>query len=332
MRRIIEPKTLQEAINYFADTDRCIHYLAAKRWPDGVVVCPTCDRKDAAYVEARRVWQCKSRHPKAQFSIKVGTIFEDSPIALSKWLMAMWMVANCKNGVSSWEIHRSLGVTQKTAWFMLHRVRLALEGKDSHQLGAPDGGPVEIDETYVGGNRRNMHASRRLKMHRGMKDEAGKTIVMGMLDRDLRQVRARVIPNVKRETLQAEILANVGRKSEIYTDTLTGYDHLGRSEQEYVHQTVNHMLEYVRGQVHTQGIENFWSLLKRGLKGTYVSVEPFHLNRYVGEQIFRYNNRATRDNPLNDSDRFALAVSQIVGKRLTYAELTGKVDARSEPL
>ena len=265
MRWIIEPKTLQEAITYFADTDRCIHYLAAKRWPDGVVVCPTCGRKDAAYVEARRVWQCKSRHPKAQFSIKVGTIFEDSPIALSKWLMAMWMVANCKNGVSSWEIHRSLGVTQKTAWFMLHRVRLALEGNDSHQLGAPDGGPVEIDETYVGGNRKNMHASRRLKMQRGMKDEAGKTIVMGMLDRDLRQVRAKVIPNVKRETLQAEILDNVGRNLKSIP-TLHWLRSLGPVREEYVHQTVNHMLEYVRGQVHTQGIENFWSLLKRGLK------------------------------------------------------------------
>lgn len=331
MRQIVEPKTLQEAIVYFADLDTCIHYLAAKRWPDGVAVCPTCGERDVPYVEARRLWQCKRRHPKCQFSVKVGTVFEDSPIALSKWLMAMWMVANCKNGVSSWEIHRSLDVTQKTAWFMLHRIRLALEGKASHHLGGEHGGPVEIDETYVGGNRRNMHASRRLKMQRAMKDEAGKTIVMGILDRDLRQVRAKVIPNVKRETLQAEILANVGRKSEIYTDTLTGYDHLGRSEQEYVHQTVNHMLEYVRGQVHTQGIENFWSLLKRGLKGTYVSVEPFHLNRYVGEQIFRYNNRATRDNPLNDSDRFALAVSQIVGKRLTYAELTGKVEETSQP-
>jgi transposase-like protein len=328
MRRIEEPKTLQGAITYFADIDRCIQYLAAKRWPDDVAVCPICGRKDAAYVEARRVWQCKSRHPKAQFSIKVGTIFEDSPVPLGKWLMAMWMVANCKNGVSSWEIHRTIGVTQKTAWFMMHRIRLAMDSNATHQLGGEDGGPVEVDETFVGGNPKNMHASRRLKLVKAMNGNDGKTIVMGILDRELRQVRAKVIPNVKRDVLQAEILRQVEKGSTVYTDGWTGYDKL--AAQEYVHETVNHVLEYVRGNVHTQGIENFWSLLKRGLKGTYVAVEPFHLDRYIGEQIFRYNNRATKDNPLTDSDRFALAVSQIVGKRLTYAELTGKVPESSE--
>jgi transposase-like protein len=321
-----DPQTLQGAIVYFEDIDNCIAYLAARRWPDGVTVCPTCGRKDAAYVPARRVWQCKTRHPKAQFSIKVGTIFEDSPIALSKWLTAMWMVANCKNGVSSWELHRTLGVTQKTAWFMRHRIGLALGTEPEHQLGGKKGGPVEVDETFVGGKPKNMHASKRLKMQKGMSGTSGKAIVMGMIDRELRQVRAKVIPDVKRETLQAEILSNVGRKSNLYTDSFTSYDGLRWAGQDYVHQTVNHMIEYVRGQVHTQGIENFWSLLKRGLNGTYVSVEPFHLDRYITEQVFRYNNRATKNNPLNDGDRFALAVSQIVGKRLTYAELTGKVE------
>jgi len=323
MRQIVEPKTLQDAITYFADVDRCIQYLAAKRWPDDVVVCPTCGRKDAAYVEARRVWQCKSRHPKAQFSIKVGTIFEDSPIALGKWLMAMWMVANCKNGVSSHEIARSVGVTQKTAWFMNHRIRLALGYDATEQFGGEDGGPVEVDETFIGPDPRKMHSDKREARYKA--DNARPKIpVMGMLDRELRQVRAKVIPNVKRETLQTEILNQVSKGSTVYTDSATGYDHLAK--QEYVHETVNHVLEYVRGEIHTQGIENFWSLLKRGLKGTYVAVEPFHLDRYIGEQIFRYNNRATKDNPLTDADRFALAVSQIVGKRLTYAELTGKVE------
>jgi hypothetical protein len=326
MRRIVEPKTLQEAIIYFADLDRCIQYLAAKRWPDDVAVCPTCERKDATYVEARRVWQCKSRHPKAQFSIKVGTIMEDSPIALGKWLTAMWMIANCKNGVSSWEIHRAIGVTQKTAWFMLHRIRLAMGTEDTHQLGG--GGPVEVDETFIGPDPRKMHAARRDAHYKAL-NARPKVPVMGMLDRELRRVRAKVIPNVKRETLQAEILDQVSKGSTVYTDSATGYDNL--AAREYVHEAVNHVLEYVRGQVHTQGIENFWSLLKRGLKGTYVAVEPFHLDRYVSEQVFRYNNRATRDNPLTDSDRFALAVSQIVGKRLTYAELTGKVEETSEP-
>ena len=329
MRQIAEPKTLQDAVILFRDTDTCIQYLAAKRWPDGVAVCPICGERGVPYVEARRVWQCKNRHSKCQFSVKVGTIFEESPIALGKWLTAMWMVANCKNGVSSHEIARSVGVTQKTGWFMLHRIRLALGYEQPHQLGGEDGGPVEVDEIFVGGKPKNMHASRRRRMMTAEHGNNGKAIVMGMLDRELRQVRAKVIPNVKRDTLQAAILDEIEKGSTVYTDQWPGYDKL--AAQEYVHETVNHMLEYVRGHVHTQGIHNFWSLLKRSLSGTYVAVEPFHLDRYVGEQMFRYNNRATKDNPLTDADRFALAVSQIVGKRLTYAELTGRVDARSEP-
>jgi hypothetical protein len=260
MRRIVEPNTLREAIAYFADSDRCIQYLAAKRWPDDVALCPICGRKDAAYVEARRVWQCRTRHPKAQFSIKVGTIFEDSPIALGKWLMAMWMIANCKNGVSSREIARSVGVTQKTAWFMNHRIRLAMGYDATEQLGGENGGPVEVDETFVGPDPRKMHADKREARYRA--DNARPKIpVMGMLDRELRQVRAKVVPNVKREVLQTEILNQVSKGSTVYTDSATGYDQL--TKQEYVHETVNHVLEYVRGEVHTQGIKNFWSLLKR---------------------------------------------------------------------
>jgi transposase-like protein len=318
-----EPKTLQQAITHFANPDNCVAYLAAQRWPDGVVVCPTCGRKDAAYVAKRRVWQCKTRHPKAQFSIKVGTIFEDSPIGLDKWLMAMWMVANCKNGISSWEIHRALGVTQKTAWFLNHRIRLAMKDENIAKLGSD--GPVEVDETFISPDPRKMHTKRRLKL-KSAEYAGSKAIVMGMLDRDARKVRAKVVPNVKRETLQAEILNQIEKKSTVYTDGWAGYDAL--AAKDYIHETVNHMEEYVRGQVHTQGIDNFWSLLKRGLTGTYVAVEPFHLDRYVDEQAFRYNNRATPDNPLNDSDRFALIVSQIVGRRITYKELTGKTAAR----
>ena len=314
-----EPKTLQQAILYFADPDNCISYLVDRRWPDGVI-CPICGRKDATYVPARRVWQCKTRHPKSQFSIKVGTIFEESPIGLDKWLMAMWMMTNCKNGVSSWEIHRSLGVGQKAAWFMLHRIRLALGDTFKGKMGG-DNGPVEVDETFIGPDPRKMHADRREARYRALSARP-KTPVMGMLDRDLRKVRAKVVPNVRRETLQTAILEEIEKGSTVYTDQGVGYDNL--AAKEYVHETVNHVEQYVKGQIHTQGIENFWSLLKRGLRGTYVAVEPFHLDRYVGEQVFRYNNRATRDNPLTDSDRFSLAVTQIVGKRLTYAELTGK--------
>ena len=316
-----EPCTLQQAVIYFSNPDNCISYLMERRWPDGVV-CPVCGRTDVSYVSTRRVWQCKTRHPKSQFSIKVGTIFEDSAIGLDKWLTAMWMIANCKNGISSHEIARSLGVTQKSAWFMLHRIRLALGHTPDCKMGGSEGGPVEVDETHVGPNPRKMHDDRRKKLHGFGQRKDGKTSVMGMLDRESRQVRAKVVPNVKRETLQNEILAHIERGSEVYTDGWSGYDDL--ATREYIHATVNHVDEYVRGQIHTQGIENFWSLLKRQLRGTYIAVEPFHLDRYVTEQVFRYNNRATRDNPLNDADRFAIAVSQIAGKRITYAELTGK--------
>jgi transposase-like protein len=314
-----EPKTLQSAIVYFSNPDNCVSYLVDRRWPNGVA-CPTCGRTDVSYVPARRVWQCKTRHPKNQFSAKVGTVMEDSPLGLDKWLTAMWMVGNCKNGVSSWEIHRSLGIGQKAAWFMLHRIRLAMSGGTENKMGG-DGGPVEVDETFIGPDPRKMHADKKQARY-GALYARPKVPVMGMLDRELRQVRANVVPNVKRETLQTAILDQIEKGSTVYTDRGTGYDNL--AAQDYVHETVNHVEEYVRGQVHTQGIDNFWSLLKRGLRGTYVAVEPFHLDRYVGEQVFRYNNRATKDNPLTDSDRFALVVSQVVGKRLTYAELTGR--------
>jgi transposase-like protein len=261
-----------------------------------------------------------------QFSVKTFSVFEDSPIPLDKWLIAVWLVVNCKNGISSYEIMRDLKVTQKSAWFMLHRIRLALRDGNWGKLGGTEGGPVEVDETYIAPDTRKMHNSRRRK--RQTTDYwKRKPIVMGMVDREMRKVRAKVIPNVKRETLQAAILNGVEAGSTVYTDDFVGYDQL--LLKGYLHQVINHTKEYVRGQVHTQGIDNFWSLLKRGLTGTYIAVEPFHLDRYVDEQAFRYNNRATKDNPLTDADRFALAVSQIAGKRLTYAELTGKSDAAS---
>ncbi|MGD1108460.1 MAG: IS1595 family transposase [Terracidiphilus sp.] len=317
----MEPKTLQAAIVYFSDPDNCVRYLVECRWPDGVV-CPTCGRTDVSYVAKRRVWQCKTRHPKAQFSVKVGTIFEDSPIPLDKWLMAMWMVSNCKNGISSWEIHRSLGVTQKTAWFLLHRIRLAMQDTRTHKFGLD--GPVESDEAFIGPKPRNMHKDRRAKAHAAGR-YSNKAAVHGLLDRELRQVRTKVLPNVKRETLQSVILDNVAPSSKIFTDEAVAYVGL---EKDYIHEVIDHSRQYVNGLIHTNGLENFWSLLKRGLKGTYVAVEPFHLDAYVDEQAFRYNNRATKDNPLTDADRFALIVSQIVGRRITYRELTGKMEAR----
>ncbi|HEY1984941.1 MAG TPA: IS1595 family transposase [Terracidiphilus sp.] len=320
------PQSLIQATRYFADPDVCVDFVASMRWPDGVT-CPHCDGKRVSYLSSRRIWKCMAKDCHKQFSAKTGSIFEDSPIPLDKWLIAVWLVVNCKNGISSYEIARDVQVTQKSAWFMLHRIRLALKTGGWEKLGGEDGGPVEVDETFIGPKPQKMHRAKRLAMQNGV-NARQKTPVMGMLDRESRQVRARVIPNVKRETLQSAILNQIEKGSTVYTDSATGYDRL--AAREYVHETVNHVQEYVRGQVHTQGIENFWSLLKRGLSGTYVAVEPFHLDRYLDEQMFRFNNRATKDNPLTDADRFVLAISQVAGKRLTYAELTGK-EGEAEP-
>jgi transposase-like protein len=315
-----EPKTLQEAIQYFADPNNCIDYLANRRWGKDGVVCPTCGSREVSFVPSRRVWQCKTRHPKCQFSIKVGTIFEDSPIGLDKWLTAMWMLANCKNGASSWEIHRALGVTQKSAWFMLQRIRLALQDKSAGgKLGGGPHSKVEVDETFIGGKARNMHKSRRDRMT----TYASKTAVLGMLERG-GKVKTEVLGNKRRGSQMQEIVReSVHPGTWLMTDEFTGYAGLSK---DYTHLVINHLERYVQGNVHTQGIENFWSLLKRTLGGTYVAVEPFHLFRYVDEQAFRFNNRKDAlGNKLTDADRFDIAVSQIIGKRLTYAEVTGKV-------
>lgn len=314
-----KPVTLQQAIVYFSDPDRAFRYAVELRWPDLKVSCPRCGSEKHSFIKTRRLWFCYGCQK--QFTIKVGTIFEDSALGLDKWMTAVWMICNCKNGVSSYELARALGVTQKSAWFMLHRIREAMASGSFSKMGG--GGPVEVDEAFVGGNPRFMHADRRKALKIGNDSyKEYKVAVMGMLDRETRQVRAKVIPNVKRETLQNEILNHVHGGATVYTDRATGYGDL--NTKQFVHETVNHLEEYVRGQVHTNGIENFWALLKRGLRGTYVAVEPYHLNRYVGEQVFRFNNRATKDNSLNDADRFALAMNQVAGRRLTYANLTGK--------
>ncbi len=307
------PKTLIDAIRYFSDPDVCLDYMVQSRWPRGVT-CPTCGSMEVSFVSTRRIWKCKSKHAKQQFSVKVGTIFEDSPIPLDKWLAAMWIIANDKNGVSSYEMHRALGVTQKTAWFMLHRIRLAMETSFDKW-----GGEVEVDETYVGGKSEFMHKTRRRTAIRG-RGTIGKTAVMGLLERHgpdgHSRVRAKIVPGTARHILAPEVRKAVTRGSTVYTDALKSY--IGLNDQ-FVHEVIDHAEEYVRGKVHTNGMENFWSLLKRALKGTYVSVEPFHLFRYIDEQAFRFNHRKTVD-----GRRFERVVGGIVGKRLTYNDLIGK--------
>jgi transposase-like protein len=322
------PKTLLEAVQYFSDAERCRQFMIEVRWPDGVVRCPICQSEKVTYLEKAKVYRCYGKHPKQKFSLKVGTVFEDSPIGLDKWLPAAWMLSNCRNGVSSYELSRSLGVTQKSAWFMLHRIRLAMKDEAPALLGGPKGGgPVEVDESFVGSEPKNWHAAKRVKHHKEVRSPrvqeyqnrfTHKTAIIGMIDRDSREVRAKVIPNVKRETLQAEILKNIHYGSKVFTDEAVAYKSLN---WEYIHKTVNHAQTYVNGQVHTNSLENFWSLMKRNLRGTYVAVEPFHLDRYLDEQVFRFNNRSNHD----DSSRFRKVVAQLTGKRLTYEELTGKV-------
>ncbi len=303
------PKTLQEALKYFADKDTCATFMAQLRWPDGVT-CPHCEGKAVSYLSTRRTWKCMNKACHKQFSVKVGTIMEDSPIGLDKWLAAIWMIANCKNGVSSYEIHRALGITQKSAWFLNHRIRLAMQTGTFEKLS----GQVEVDETYIGGLARNMHRDKRHAKITGT-GGTGKVAVMGLLERN-GKVRAKVINDATQLTLHAEVKSNVEQGAELFPDGWKGYSGL---QAQYIHQVIDHAEKYVDGQIHTNGIENFWSLLKRGIKGTYVSVEPFHLFRYLDEQAFRFNERKGKD-----ADRFVETVKQVAGKRVTYKELTGK--------
>jgi len=307
-----EPKSLQEAIVYFSNPVNCIDYLAIRRWENGKVICPTCGCETVKFSEKRRTWTCAKHHAKREFSVKIGTVMEDSPIPLDKWLTATWMVTNCKNGISSYEIARDVKVTQKSAWFMLHRIRLAMQ---DDFFGSKLDGEVEVDETFIGGKARNMHVSERKRRitGTGTKD---KTAVMGILERG-GKIRTTVVPNRKKHELQSQVRQHVEAGAALYSDALLSYSGLA---SDYAHQVVDHAVQYVDGRVHTNGLENFWSLLKRGISGTYVSVEPFHLHRYLDEQMFRYNNRKD----MNDAARFDLAVRQIVGKRITFAQLTGK--------
>ena len=319
----MEPTTLQEAILYYADADNCLKTMVARRWPNGVT-CPTCGSSDVRFLANQKRWECKGKHSKKQFSAKVGTIFEDSPIGLDKWLAATWMISNCKNGISSYEIARDLGVTQKTAWFMLHRIRL---GMQDEQTGGKLSGEVEVDETFIGGKARNMHGDVKARKIQGRRGPEGKAIVAAVLERSGR-VRAKVVDRRKKKDLQALVRENVEPKAALYSDALKSYDGLS---EDFAHQVIDHAVAYVDGQVHTNGMENFWSLLKRGINGTYVSVEPYHLFRYVDEQAFRFNNRKDADGePLGDAHRFNTVLGQLVGKRLTYKELIGQSPATTQ--
>ncbi len=324
------PETLTGAIRYFGDEEKCHDFLAAMRWPSAIH-CPLCDSKDIGKLVVtfpkdrngnvrktpRRVWNCKNC--RKQFTVKVGTIFEDSPLGLDKWLPATWLIVNAKNGTSSCELARSLGVTQKTAWFMLHRIRLAMQEGSIVKMK----GQIEADESFIGGLARNMHKDK-LSKFRGQRGRTGgqvrKTAVMGLLERNAPEkhsrVRVKVVEGTRRHDLETQVREHVEKGSEVITDQLRSYNKL---HDEYIHNVINHAECYAKGHVHTNGLENFWSLLKRGIKGTYVSVEPFHLFRYLDEQAFRFNERKD-----NDKGRFLKTIANFAGKRLMYSKLIGQ--------
>lgn len=313
------PQTLLDAVRYYSDPKVCFETMLAVKWPDGKITCPKCGGEAVGVIRSRSMLQCKAKECRKQFSVKVGTIFEDSPLGLDKWFVAVWCIANAKNGISSLELGRALGVTQKTAWFMLHRIREAMKTRTARKLS----GEVEGDETFIGGKAKNMHAARREKLIRG-RGAVGKAIVQGLLerpqrDRDVSQFRGFVVPNTEEYTLCPNVWRNVQNGAKVYTDATGSYSSLALR---YFHEYVDHLSRYVRGRVHVNGLENFWSLLKRTIRGTYVAVASFHLERYLDEQAFRFNERNT-----NDAGRFAEVLLRVVGKRLTYRVLTAKDDA-----
>ena len=301
-----QPETLLEVIRFFANEQKGFEAVRDRRWPSGEVTCPRCGCSNVRFMESRLSWNCNGC--RKQFSVKTGTIFEESPIKFSKWLPAMWLIVNCKNGISSCELARAIDVTQKTAWFMLHRIRLAMESGSIEKLK----GEVEADETFVGGKAKNQHKWQRHGKGRGSQ---GKAAVHGMIERGGRVV-ATTVPNLEGPTLRRNIERYVAPTATIYTDEFKAYALLGKK---FDHHVIDHVVSYVEGNIHTNSIENFWSLLKRGLRGTYVSVEPFHLYRYVEEQVFRFNERKA-----TDGERFQLALSKMVNKRIKYNELIGK--------
>ncbi len=318
---MVEPQTLIQAVRYFSDPAVCRDILAARRWPDGVT-CHRCGGENPWFKRAKGIWRCRAC--KRDFSVKVGTIFEDSPISLTRWFPAIWLVSSSKKSVSSPQLAKAIGVTQKTAWFMLHRIRLLMRDESRGKFS----GQIEADETFVGGRSRNMHRGRRARLLEGQaRGTTGKAVVMGVLERTSTErpsrVHAKVIRTNNRHTVLTEIRRNVEMdgRSTVYTDALRSYERPSRwtPRDGYTHEAIDHAIAYVNGLIHTNGLENFWSLFKRTVVGTHHSVSPVHLDRYLDDATYRFNTRK-----LNDADRFEATISVAAGRRLTYRELTGK--------
>jgi len=321
METVTTPKTLLEAVNFFTDDAKCVEYLEKILWTDGKPHCPKCGSDNVSHLKFRPAYRCREKGCKKSFSLKSNTIMINSPLPITKWVPAIWFVINHKNGVSSCEVARALGITQKSAWYLCHRIRKSISNGSFTKMN----GVVEVDETFVGGKERFRHSSsmKNATMKQWRKRQLpnhGKTIVMGMVERNTGEFRGKVVDTQRRTSLEPEVFANVEAGSTIYTDSLKSYHRL---HEVYNHSWVDHSAgQYVNGNVHTNTMENFWSCFKRSIKGTYIQIASFHTDRYLDEQAFRYNHRKN-----NDAQRFEMAIAKIFGKRLSYAELIGKAAA-----
>jgi transposase-like protein len=305
------PESLHEAVLYFGDPEKAHKWAVALRWPNGIE-CPRCGSKEHSFISTRRIWFCKGC--KKQFTVKVGSIFEDSPLGMNKWMLAIWLLVTCKNGISSYEVASHLDITQKSAWHLMHRVRKAVRSGSFAKFS----GGCDVDETFIGGKARDMDIENR-KRRIGGTGGKDKVAVLGIIERG-GKVRTVVVRNRRKKALQAEVRKHVEAGSALYSDALLSYEGLASY---YSHQVIDDAVSYVDDQAHTNGLENFWSLLKRSISGTYVSVEPFHLYRYLDEQTYRFNN-----GKLTPAERFAEPTASVSWKRLTRDEVSGK---QSEP-
>lgn len=303
------PTNLTQAIRYFSDDDRAFEFVKLMRWPDGVT-CPRCDSGRLSFLTTRKMWKCLDC--KRQFSVRVGTIFEGSPLPFSTWLPAIWLIANSKNGISSHELGRALGITQKTAWYMLHRIRKAMADGTVGLMA----GVIEVDETYVGGAAKNMHRDRRAYAVTG-RGGVDKIAIQGIRERG-GKMRGAVLHGTTAADVEDNIYKWVAVGSTIYTDKFAGYKGLAAN---FVHGTVDHQKrQYVDGAIHVNSVENFWTLFKRAWRGTYTKHNFEHAHRYLDERLFSFNLRG-----LTDLERCQAVLGQVTGRRMTWAELTGAV-------